>query len=355
MQEVRKLLFDKQNVKKEWDSEFLDAQYNNFLEYRQFYNERLKENKAEIESIDEQINQLKEHEMTTHQVFVPGGMSGYDDEKIEELMQKKYALLESNIELQKKVASNEESKEFLENIFEELRSCYSTQHNDKINLGLETLEIQEIERKRIARDLHDSTIQNLTALTHKIDLCFSIMEQDSIRAKLEMQTINHSLHNIICDMRRIIYNLRPMSFDDMGVDETIERFLSKIEESSGIKVNYCVTGICPSFKQVVSLSLFRIIQEACNNVIKHAEASKIDIHIDYKKDNLRLLVRDDGRGFEVNNLMDKVKENVEKKFGLSTIYERVHLLNGKIDITSEKELGTEITIRVPISKEICDD
>lgn len=349
------MLLNKQDVKNEWDSEFLETQYNNFLEYKQFYDERLKENIAQIESIDMQIHQLKEHEMTTHQVFVPGGMAGYDDEKIEELMQNKSALMDLNVELQKKVVANEESQKFLENIFEELRSHDCTENKVKVNLGLETLEIQEIERKRIARDLHDSTIQNLTGLTHKIELCFSIMEQDSIRAKLEMQTINQSLHNIICDMRRIIYNLRPMSFDDMGIDETIERFLSNIEESYGIKVNYCVTGICPPFKQVVSLSLFRIIQEACQNVIKHASASRIDIHINYKKDKFSLLVRDDGVGFEVNNLIDQVKDNVEKKFGLSTIYERVHLLNGEVQITSEKEVGTEITIEVPISKEICND
>lgn len=349
------MLLNKQNGNKEWDSEFLDTQYNNIQEYKQFYAERLKENTAQIESINDQIHELKEHEMTTHQVFVPGGAAGYDDEKIEELMQKKSELTDLNIELQKKVVAIEESQEFYETVFEELRSHNDTKDQVKGNLGLETLEIQEIERKRIARDLHDSTIQSLTALTHKIELCFSIMEQDSIRAKLEMQTINQSLQNIICDMRRIIYNLRPMSFDDMGIDETIERFLSKLEEDSGIKVNYCVTGICPSFKQVVSLSLFRIIQEACNNVIKHASASKIDIHIYYEKDNFSLLVRDDGVGFEVNDLISNIKENVEKKFGLSTIYERVHLLNGEVQITSEKEVGTEITIKVPINKEICDD
>lgn len=349
---MQKLPFVRQNMKKEWDREVINTQYDYFLEYKQFYEKQLEENVAQIDEIDTQIHQLKEHEMTTHQVFVPGGMTGYDDEKIEALMNKKSALLEENVELQKKVSFNEESQVFYKTIFEELKDITN---NDKVNPGLETLEIQEIERKRIARDLHDSTIQNLTALTHKVELCCSIMEQDSIRAKLEMQTMNQSLHNIICEMRRIIYNLRPMSFDDMGIEETITRFLSKLEEDSGIKVNYCVTGTCPSFKPVVSLSLFRIIQESCNNVIKHASASKIDIHILYEKDNFSIVISDDGIGFPVNNLIEQCKDNVEQKFGLSTIYERVYLLNGEIKITSEKEKGTVITISVPINKEICDD
>lgn len=342
--------FVKQNMKQEWDSEFLKTQYDYFLEYKQFYEEQLKKNEAQIDEIDTQLHQLKEHEMTTHQVFVPGVLSGYDDEKIEELIEKKSVLLDANDELQKKVAFNEESQLFYEKIFEDIKN-----NSDKVNSGLQTLEIQEIERKRIARDLHDSTTQSLTALTHKIELCFSIMDQDSIRAKLEMQTINQNLHNIISDMRRIIYNLRPMSFDDMGIDETIARFLSKLEEDSGIKVNCSVTGNCPSFKQVVSLSLFRIIQEACNNVVKHAAASTIDIHINYEEDSFRLVIGDDGVGFPVNNLIEQCKNNVEQKFGLSTIYERVYLLNGEIEITSEKEKGTIITIEVPISKEICND
>ena len=126
-----------------------------------------------------------------------------------------------------------------------------------------------------------------------------------------------------------------MSFDDKGIEETITRFLSKLEDDSGIKVNYCVTGTCPSFKPVVSLSLFRIIQESCNNVIKHASASKIDIHILYEKDNFSIVISDDGIGFPVNNLIEQCKDNVEQKFGLSTIYERVYLLNGEIKITSE--------------------
>lgn len=352
---MQKLPFIKQNVKDKWDNEFLNRQYKYFLEYKQFYDEQFKENVAQIDEIDKQICQLKKNEQTTHQVFMPGGNSGYDDEKIEELMNLKSDLLKLNTELEKKVEFNEESQIFFDEIFEALKNNDCMKNSDTVNLGLETLEIQEIERKRIARDLHDSTIQSLTALTHKIELCCTIMEQDGIRAKLELQTINHNIHNIISDMRRIIYNLRPMSFDDMGIDETIDRFLSRLEESSGIKVNYCVTGICPSFKSVVSLSLFRIIQEACNNVVKHASASTIDICINYEKDNVRLLICDDGIGFLVEDLIAQCKNNVEEKFGLSTIYERVYLLNGEIEMTSDKEKGTKISIKVPINKEICND
>ena len=90
------------------------------------------------------------------------------------------------------------------------------------------LETQENERQRISRELHDSTVQNLTAMVHMTELCSKLVDMDPIRCKLELNKMIKNLGEIIDDTRKMIYNLRPMSFDDIGLDITIERTLDKL-------------------------------------------------------------------------------------------------------------------------------
>jgi two-component system sensor histidine kinase DegS len=102
------------------------------------------------------------------------------------------------------------------------------------------LETQENERQRISRELHDSTIQNLTSIVYKAELCSKLIDQDPIRCRLELLGIGQTLREIISDTREMIYNLRPMSFDDIGLDITIERALDKLESSESKKINFTV-------------------------------------------------------------------------------------------------------------------
>ena len=102
------------------------------------------------------------------------------------------------------------------------KESYSSNH-------LSILEIQENERQRISRELHDSTVQNLTSIVHKTELCNKLLDIDPIRCRLELTMMSRTLRDIIDDTRKLIYNLRPMSFDDIGLDVTIERAIDKIK------------------------------------------------------------------------------------------------------------------------------
>ena len=115
---------------------------------------------------------------------------------------------------------------------------------------LSLLEIQENERQRISRELHDSTVQNLTSLVHKVELCSKLVEMDPIRCKLELITMGKTLREIINETRQMIYNLRPMSFDDIGLDVTIEHALEKLESSEAKKIDFSVEGEPYEIKQV---------------------------------------------------------------------------------------------------------
>ncbi len=210
--------------------------------------------------------------------------------------------------------------------------------------GLKILEAQELERKRIARDLHDSTVQNLTNLAHKTELCTKLIDLDSIRAKLELQTMINTIKTTINDMRSIIFNLRPMSLDDLGLLSTVERYINEISKND-IKVSLEKVNSEIDLLPVMNLTLFRIIQEACNNILKHSKAKHIYVKIIYNNDSIELFIVDDGVGFNTNK---KVTNNLSTNFGLSMMRERVFLLSGEIEIKSEKEKGTSIHIRVPI-------
>jgi two-component system sensor histidine kinase DegS len=214
--------------------------------------------------------------------------------------------------------------------------------------GLSILEAQEIERQRIARDLHDTTVQNLTSMVHKSELCIKLIDIDTIRAKLELNTMSNTIKTVINDMRGIIYNLKPMTLDDLGLTITVQRYANKIMDMNNIQVKVQANEEVKKILSVIKLTLFRIIQEACTNVIKHANASLIEIDIYYEEHRVKVTIKDDGSGFSVEKVPVNNTETTSS-FGLSIMKERISLLSGTLDIQSEKEVGTTVIVSVPLS------
>lgn len=221
---------------------------------------------------------------------------------------------------------------------------------DDVN-GLKLLETQEIERKRIARELHDSTVQNLTNLVHKTELCTKLVDIDPIRAKLELQTMISTIKTTINDMRNIIYDLRPMSLEDLGLVITVKRYIKQFIDSTKIKVVLNVENEKQISSDIIDLTLFRIIQEACNNAMKHAGATVIYIDLKYRENCIELIIEDNGCGFEqyMRKEDQYVTNNSLSGFGLSMMKERVGLLSGKLEIASAINKGTKISVCVPIN------
>ena len=218
-------------------------------------------------------------------------------------------------------------------------------YNDK---GLSILEAQEIDRQRIARDLHDSTVQSLTSLVHKAELCVKLIDIDSTRAKLELTSMSNTIKTVINDMRGIIYNLKPMTLDDLGLTITLERYASRLMDLNNLNVIIHSNEETKEILPVIKVTLFRIIQEACNNVIKHANASLITIDINYEEHNVTVSIKDNGAGFDINNSSsDGTKHS--SSFGLSIMKERISLLSGTVDIKSEKGKGTTVIVSAPLT------
>ena len=227
---------------------------------------------------------------------------------------------------------------------------YGLDEFDYAGFRLRILETQEQERKRIARDLHDSPVQNLTAMVHKVDFCTRLIDEDPIRSKIEMLNIAKNLKSTINEMRRIIYDLRPMALDDIGLAIALERELGRIERQNNVKIEFSYSGPIEQIDSTISSTLFRIIQEACYNAVKHGEANLIQVQLDVLNSNVKVTIRDDGLGFDMNE-SKKVVRNDNHGFGLTTMKERIFLLSGKLTITSSVGNGTSIIVNIPMKVE----
>lgn len=221
--------------------------------------------------------------------------------------------------------------------------------NSIVENGVSILQAQEMERQRIARDLHDSTVQNLTNMIHKTEYCSLLIDKDPIQVKFELESMMECMRESIDEMRKIIYDLRPMSIDDLGLVPTIQRYVDKNKMEHGdidfqIKVKSEIDEF--DIPSVVTLTIFRILQETCNNIFKHSQAKKVEINIFYWEDEIEVQIKDDGIGFDVDEI-GKEKEDKSRGFGLSIMKERAQLLNGTFTIKSQKEQGTNVTIVIP--------
>ncbi len=254
--------------------------------------------------------------------------------------------LEKQIEeINNKQSKFETSILYLGDIYNLIDDKNRPQYNMDINI----LEIQEKDRQRIARDLHDSTIQSLTSLIHKSELCFRLVDIDPVRTRLELSTISNTIKSIINEIREIVFDFKPMSLEDLGLVSTVERYTHQLTMCHDINIKINHNEGKENLLPIINLSAFRLIQEACNNAIKHAEAENINIDIKYSKHNIKLLIKDDGKGFDTKDLTYCIA-NDNCGYGLSIMKERVNLLSGTMNIQSKINVGTKITITIPITK-----
>jgi two-component system sensor histidine kinase DegS len=327
---------------------FLEKTRHEFNEHRLLLLDQITTCENHIKENDKFIKLLEANEDPNYDAFTPREKNSFNRQKIEELYSNQKLEKDRLVELQDHLGELDFKIADITSVIKEASEKYDEflLDIDDYDNKLAILRSVESERQRIARDLHDSTTQNLTALVHKSELCAKLLDSDTVRCKLELYNIETSLRKIIEDMRGIIYDLRPMSFDDMGFDVTVERYLDKFHNIHNIACSYHVSGKPYPFDSVVQLTLLRIIQEACNNTVKHANASKIDVLISYLDSSISLKVVDDGDGFNTSTLSDNIRED-NSGFGLSIMRERIYLLSGKISLESNPGEGCTIIVTIP--------
>ena len=214
------------------------------------------------------------------------------------------------------------------------------EHKDD-NLAL--LNLLEKDRQRIAGELHDTSLQNLAHLVHKIELSSLYIDPDILKATLEVSVVNKILKETIGEIRNTIFDLRPMTFDDLGLKAAIERLLSCVNESKKYIIEQKIEDVSCETCDLILLSIYRVVQECMNNIQKHSLAQNIWIKCRQKENRYIIDIRDNGKGFDVADIP------ANKHFGLSLMKERVELLKGKMTLSSTINKGTKIHVEIPLN------
>lgn len=197
--------------------------------------------------------------------------------------------------------------------------------------------VQEEERRRIAYDLHDSVAQSILASTYELQaLRRRVVDPEFDQRLIQCQRM---LDTTLREMKQIIYALRPTVLDELGLIPALENYLSSLPASISLATDISVSGTPFALGPDVDLAVYRIVQEACQNAVRHAGAQKLDLILDFAPSRLEVSIRDDGCGFAL--------DATEQGLGLVGIRERANAVGGEVSIDSRPGQGTNIIIGVP--------
>jgi signal transduction histidine kinase len=222
---------------------------------------------------------------------------------------------------------------------------------------------QEEERRRLARELHDETIQSLIALNQRVQLAqmaqaapvqdvpmpvVSNGQSNDSSTAAQLDEIQQMTTQVIADLRRLTRNLRPIYLDDLGLTPALKMLALDMGQALQIPIEFRLFGLEYRLQPVVELALYRIAQEALNNVGRHAQASRAEVCLEFRLGAAILTVRDDGQGFVAGNPSTMASGD---HFGLLGIQERAELIGAHLEIQSTLGEGTCISVTVPFSGE----
>lgn len=218
----------------------------------------------------------------------------------------------------------------------------------RTNLLQHVITAQEEERKRIARELHDETSQALTALMIGLDTTSLALNVNSHEAANRLSAAKSVTEGLLKDIQRIITDLRPSLLDDLGLVPAIAWYGEQRLKPLGIALNLEGNALENRLPPSMETALFRIVQEAIANVIRHAHASEVSVRMDIQDNDLTLQITDNGVGFDAQVLQSP--NSLGKAIGLWGIQERVRILQGEFNLQTAPRKGTAITIHVPMPR-----
>ncbi|MGG1664367.1 sensor histidine kinase [Brevibacillus sp. NRS-1366] len=211
-------------------------------------------------------------------------------------------------------------------------------------MGLKIIQAQEEERKRVAREIHDGPAQSMANVVLRSEIVEKMLKNERIlEAQMELHELKEMVRMSLADVRRIIFDLRPMALDDLGLVPTLQKYIRTCEERIASSIDLVIFGIEPPLRSSVKAAIFRLVQECLNNVEKHAEAKAVQVKVEFLQESLSLVVKDDGVGFD----LDKRMAN-GNSFGLLGMKERVQLLEGLVDLQSAPGEGTRVIFQIPL-------
>jgi signal transduction histidine kinase len=205
---------------------------------------------------------------------------------------------------------------------------------------------QEEERKRLARDLHDQTGQRLTALALGLSSVNELLDRNPALARERLKELEGMSAGAIDDLRQFVADLRPSLLDDLGLVAALRQTAKQTEERSNVTIEFNLSGQRRRLRSQFETVLYRIAQEALNNTVRHAQATRATIDLNFGEKAVALTIEDNGRGFEPVSVL-KPQAQV-RAWGLLGMQERVALVGGTFEIESAPGRGTRLVAEIPL-------
>ncbi|MEW6405493.1 MAG: sensor histidine kinase, partial [Chloroflexota bacterium] len=252
---------------------------------------------------------------------------------------------------------------------ENARLYAEVQHKERVRgeLFQKALMAQEDERKRIARELHDEISQSLTALLYEAEAGLEVPYGYKIKERL--QSICNLTQHTLDSVHNLMFDLRPSMLDQLGLIPAVRWLAQARLEPKGVRVQVVAKSYAgplegqtdqPRMSPEIETALYRVMQEAINNISRHAAARNVVIHFELEEDTATVSIQDDGIGFDLTELSPNVMREIEGKdihlstdvrgLGISGMQERMELLGGELEIHTAPGSGTHIHIRVPLQE-----
>ncbi len=219
---------------------------------------------------------------------------------------------------------------------------------DQEALISQVIQAQEKERLRISLQMHDGPAQMLSNLILRAEICERMIDRDVTQTRVELATLKKSINTVLQDTRRFIFDLRPMILDDLGLVPTLRRYTHDFSEKWRIETNVAVQNLDTRLPAHYEVALFRFIQEALNNVQKHAGATSARVVVDGLGSQLQVMIEDDGSGFNIGETLSEGRSH--RNMGFAVMKQQVEtLLKGTLGVESAPGRGTRVIASVPMA------
>jgi two-component system, NarL family, sensor histidine kinase DegS len=209
----------------------------------------------------------------------------------------------------------------------------------------QVLKAQEDERRRISQELHDGTTQTLIAIANNVQSLISDGSNiDDSEKKAKLELVRNASVSLSEEVKRICLDLRPKILDDLGLIPALSWLINQLRTESRIAGTIEVKGVSHKLSPEVEVNLFRIVQEALNNIKRHSLATKVNLTLEFGPQHLKIIIKDNGQGFPLEKTIGECVAS--GKLGLLGMQERAQLLNGVIKLDTENGRGTTISLEV---------
>jgi two-component system sensor histidine kinase DegS len=215
------------------------------------------------------------------------------------------------------------------------------------NVVANIIQTHEKELLRISLQIHDGPVQVLSNLVLRAEICQRLMDRDTEQVRSELASLKTAINNALQQGRKLIFDLRPMTLDDLGLVPTLRRLAGQFGEKNNLEVEIIVQNLETRLPSHYEVAIFRFVQEALNNVAQHAKATQARVLLSVYEDTIQIVIEDDGQGFHVSEVL--AEQNKRRSLGVANMRQRVEgMLQGEFGLESAIGRGTRVAATVPL-------